>query len=272
MAASLVAAPCATSRVLVRRLWCLWASSCAALAPEGRLRCSTVSARPETLGGRRGRIWLTPTSYVCRRPLRARWGRRTSISRCCAARGRLTGPAGRRRLAARPETLGGRRGEDLAGADKLRVSEAFAFALGAESIDLEMLRNSGTSDRARRPPAAGGAIRPETPRRGRAGRQVRLGGYGRHHWAFSRSGAPMPPPPPMRPRRRASSQGAVTTRRCALALRHRLRSHGGATAPADAPSRPDAPGRRVRRKISHVRCCQKSISRWIFGLLPLIFG
>ena len=194
MAASLVAAPCATSRVLVRRLWCLWASSCAALAPEGRLRCSTVSARPETLGGRRGRIWLTPTSYVCRRPLRARWGRRTSISRCCVTRGRLTEPAGRRRLAARPETLGGRRGEDLAGADKLRVSEAFAFALGAESIDLEMLRNSGTSDRARRPPATGGAIRPETPRRGRAGRQVRLGGYGRHHWAFSRSGAPMPPP------------------------------------------------------------------------------
>ena len=139
MAASLVAAPCATSRVLVRRLWCLWASSCAALAPEGRLRCSTVSARPETLGGRRG--------------------------------------------------------EDLAGADKLRVSEAFAFALGAESIDLEMLRNSGTSDRARRPPATGGAIRPETPRRGRAGRQVRLGGYGRHDWAFSRSGAPMRPPP-----------------------------------------------------------------------------
>ena len=99
------------------------------------------------------------------------------------------------RLAARPETLGGRRGEDLAGADKLHVSEAFAFALGAESIDLEMLRNSGTSDRARRPPATGGAIRPETPRRGRAGRQVRLGGYGRHDWAFSRSGAPMRPPP-----------------------------------------------------------------------------
>ena len=88
MAASLVAAPCATSRVLVRRLWCLWASSCAALAPEGRLRCSTVSARPETLGGRRG--------------------------------------------------------EDLAGADKLRVSEAFACALGAENIDLEMLRGSRT--------------------------------------------------------------------------------------------------------------------------------
>ena len=141
-----------------------------------------------------GRIWLAPTSYVCRRPLRSRWGRRASISRCCVTRGRLTEPAGRRRLAARPETLGGRRGEDLAGADKLRVSEAFAFALGAESIDLEMLRNSGTSDRARRPPATGGAIRPETPRRGRAGRQVRLGGYGRHHWAFSRSGAPMPPP------------------------------------------------------------------------------
>ena len=86
--------------------------------------------------------------------------------------------------------------EDLAGADKLRVSEAFACALGAENIDLEMLRNSGTSDRARRPPATGGAIRPETPRRGRAGRQVRLGGYGRHDWAFSRSGAPMRPPPP----------------------------------------------------------------------------
>ena len=48
-----------------------------------------------------GRIWLAPTSYVCRRPLRARWGRRASISRCCVTRGRLTEPAGRRQLAAR---------------------------------------------------------------------------------------------------------------------------------------------------------------------------
>ena len=29
---------------------------------------------------------------------------------------------------------------------------------------------------------------------------------------------------------------------------------------------------RARRSFSHVQCCEKSISRWIFGLLPLIFG
>ena len=165
-----------------------------------------------------GRIWLAPTSYMCRRPLRSRWGRRASISRCCVTRGRLTEPAGRRRLAARS---GPRR--------------PVADARGGRFDSAATVATTG------------------------------------HFRAVARLCAP---PPPMRYQRRASSQGAVTTsyRRCALALRHRLRSHGGATAPADAPSRPDAPGRRVRRKISHVRCCQKSISRWIFGLLPLIFG
>ena len=52
MASSLVAALCATSRVLIRRLWCPSASSCATVVSGVRLGCSAVSARPESLGGR----------------------------------------------------------------------------------------------------------------------------------------------------------------------------------------------------------------------------
>ena len=56
--------------------------------------------------------------------------------------------------------------EDLADADKLRVSEAFACALGAENIDLEMLRGSArVPQRKCTPPASGprqgtGAVAP----------------------------------------------------------------------------------------------------------------
>ena len=74
MASSLVAALCATSRVLLRRLWCLSASSCATVVSGVRLGCSAVSARPETLGGRRAEYLVgadeLPVSAAFASPLR----------------------------------------------------------------------------------------------------------------------------------------------------------------------------------------------------------
>ena len=81
MASSLVAALCATSRVLIRRLWCLSASSCATVVSGVRLGCSAVSARPETLGGS-GNLVAT---WPCRRKFLAPQAQRPMLARPRAA-------------------------------------------------------------------------------------------------------------------------------------------------------------------------------------------